>query len=96
VSRNGKATTFQRRRAACVETGNLTVADLSRWFGRPYATVRTWLYDGFEPSGGPRTRHRMGVRLNRLEAAVRRHGDELNDLPMGRRAERLAQLGGMP
>ncbi len=86
--------TFQQRLARCVERGNLTVADLSRWFGRPYQTVRSWLTDGWEPGDGPVTRRYIGVRLARLETVVRRNAIELQKLPMRQRAERLAQLGG--
>lgn len=85
--------TFQHRLARCVERGNLTVADLGRWFGRPYATVRSWLLEGWEPGDGPRTRERMLDRLRRLEIAVQAHGHRLRDMPMRDRAEALGQIG---
>jgi hypothetical protein len=31
--------------------GRLTVADLSTWFSRPYATVRSWTLEGRQPWG---------------------------------------------
>ena len=86
--------TFQQRLARCVERGNLTVADLERWFGRPYATVRSWLVDGWEPGDGPVTRRAALVSLERLERVVSRNAGELQALPMRRRAERLIELGG--
>lgn len=85
--------TFQQRLRACVESGNLTVADLGRWFGRPYATVRSWLHDGWEPAGGPVTVRRVETKLQRLEGVVSRYGDALADLPMRHRAQELAKLG---
>ena len=83
--------TFERRLRRCVEGGNLTVADLARWFGRPYATVRCWLHDGWEPAGGPITMRRAADKLQRLEDIVGRHGGALADLPMRQRAKELAR-----
>ena len=82
---------FQRRLLACVERGNLTVSDLARWFGRPYATVRCWLHDGWQPAGGPVTVRRMGERLGRLETVTRRDGRALRELPMRQRAKELVR-----
>lgn len=45
--------TFSDRLTACLQQGNLTVADLARWFDRANATVRSWVRDGHEPRGGP-------------------------------------------
>lgn len=83
--------TFQQRLRRCVERGNLTVADLCRWFDRPYATVRCWLVAGREPSGGPVTVRRAREKLVALELAVRDRS--LRDLPMRQRAEQLVRLG---
>lgn len=33
--------------------GNLTIADLARWFNRTHPTVGSWVRDGSEPGGGP-------------------------------------------
>jgi len=85
--------TFRKRLQRCIDRGNLTTADLCRWFDRPYATCRSWLTQGWEPAGGPVTQQRMWRRLEKLETAVRANGRELRDLPMGKRAERLTQLG---
>jgi transposase-like protein len=82
---------FQQRLRRCVERGNLTVSDLARWFDRPYATVRSWLAAGREPSGGPVTVRRAYERLAALEQVVR--DQSLRDLPMRQRAERLVRIG---
>jgi hypothetical protein len=81
--------TFQRRLRACVEGGNLTVADLARWFDRPYPTVRCWLHDGWEPAGGPVTVRRTEERLRQLEAFIKRRGKVLAEMPMHQRAHEL-------
>jgi transposase-like protein len=82
---------FQQRLRRCVERGNLTVSDLARWFDRPYATVRSWLAAGREPSGGPVTVRRAQSRLEALEQAVRDRS--LRDLSMRQRAQQLGRLG---
>ena len=41
---------FHTRLEKAKKQGRLTTADLSRWFGRPYHTVRGWL-EGHEPWG---------------------------------------------
>jgi hypothetical protein len=38
--------TLQKRLERMLEAGNLTVADLARWFDRPHATVRGWVKGG--------------------------------------------------
>ena len=52
---------FSQRLARCAERGQLTKADLRRWFKRPYSTVETWLDDDREPRGpaGNEARHRL-------------------------------------
>src|SRR5262249_3210791 len=84
------AVTFQERLQRCCDRGDLTVADLARWFDRPARTVRSWLTQGWEPGGGPVPRRRMEDRLSRLETVVR--STELRKLSMRERAERLQQL----
>lgn len=64
--------TFQKRLKACQENGNLTVADLSRWFGREYATVRGWVEDGIEPGGGPGDKQHAQSLLVLLEKLIER------------------------
>lgn len=41
--------TFQQRLERAKKSGSLTTADLSIWFARPYATVRGWIENGYEP-----------------------------------------------
>ena len=62
---------FQKRLSACQRAGNLTQADLARWFDRPHATVRSWLRDGREPSGGPIDVDHANQLLGLLEALIR-------------------------
>ena len=72
-----KNTNFQNRLHAAQVLGNLSVADLSIWFARPYHTVRGWLIPrtdrareaGYEPWGP----HRAEIfrRLENLERFVR-------------------------
>ena len=61
--------TFQQRLEKVSKAGSLTTADLSTWFGRPYATVRGWLqgYDPWGPNGDA-----ARVALDTLERAVQR------------------------
>ncbi len=42
---------FTDRLAWCMRHGDVTVADLHHWFGRPRATVRTWAIDARVPQG---------------------------------------------
>lgn len=45
--------TFRDRLKKAQQGGNLTVADLARWFRRPDPTVRGWIQKGVRPAGGP-------------------------------------------
>ena len=63
---------FQNRLVAAQRGGNLTVADLARWFDRPHATVRTWVQDGIEPGGGPIDIKHTQELLGLLEALIKR------------------------
>jgi len=40
---------FQSRLKKCMRRRNMRVADLARWFDRPYTTVREWVLYGREP-----------------------------------------------
>lgn len=62
------ARSFSERLTWCMEKGDLTISDLSRWFDRPRATVNTWVNGRtpFGPSGRLATHH-----LGLLEEAVR-------------------------
>jgi hypothetical protein len=63
--------TFQQRLRACERGGNLTVADLARWFDRPYPTVRSWMTDGIEPGGGPIDKEHAESMLALLETLIK-------------------------
>lgn len=61
---------FKARLQACQKGGGgLTTADLRHWFGRPYATVRSWLFFDYEPTG-PSGRL-ANYRLDLLEWAIK-------------------------
>lgn len=59
---------FSKRINQCMERGEFTVSDLMRWFGRPRATVNTWV-EGREPFG-PQAK-RAQRRLEMLEWSLR-------------------------
>jgi cyanate lyase len=46
-----KRLTLAERLLACMQRGDLSLADLAHWLDRPYATVRTWVYDDRYPHG---------------------------------------------
>lgn len=56
---------FQGRLKKCMRNGNLRVADLARWFDRPYTTVREWVLHGREP--GKSDKGYIERRLYKLE-----------------------------
>lgn len=64
--------TWQQRLAAVQQGGNLTVADLARWFDRPHATVREWVKNGVEPGGGPNDIEHAEALLGLLETMIRK------------------------
>jgi hypothetical protein len=51
--------------------GDFTVADLSRWFDRPYHTVWFWVNKSREPRGSKLQRKLVYGRLDLLERAIR-------------------------
>ena len=51
--------------------GNLTVADLARWFDRPDPTVREWC-KGREPTGAPLDVEHVYELLKLLETLIRK------------------------
>jgi len=61
--------TFAERLKKAMEGGNLTIADLHRWFEVPYQTVRGWL-NGHEPGGGPIDSAYARAKLISLEKAI--------------------------
>ena len=85
--------TFQQRLKSCERDGNLTVADLARWFDRPYPTVRTWVQDGIEPGGGPIDKEHALSMLGLLETLIKqKQGLPLPRLAPRARIERLEQI----
>ena len=58
------------RLRAAMEAGELTPADLSRWFGRGYQTVYCWVYHDREPQAG--WREDVYRRLAALEQSVKK------------------------
>lgn len=64
--------TFRDRLQAAMQNGNLTIADLSRWFEVPYQTVRGWARDGHEPGGGPIDCAFVYAKTDKLERAIRK------------------------
>ena len=52
--------------------GNLTVADLAKWLGRPYATVHSWVVAKRNVRGGTLDRHLIDARLGLAEKLLRK------------------------
>ncbi len=61
--------TFQKRLKAAMRRRNMRVADVARWFGRPYTTVREWVLNGRIPDGTERDRRITERKLEALEKA---------------------------
>lgn len=55
----------------CMETGNLTVSDLARWFKRPFPTVVGWR-NGRGLGGAPRDIRSVLFLLGDLEGRISR------------------------
>ena len=64
--------TFAARLKKVQRAGNLTVADLARWFDRNYQTVRGWRNGDCEPGGAPMDREHALELLSLLEQMVKR------------------------
>jgi len=63
---------FQARLVRLLEHGNLTVADLARWFGRSHPTVRGWVLRGHRPMGAPGDVKEVMDRTTQLEYLLKR------------------------
>lgn len=63
---------FGQRLQQVMEQGNLRMADLARWFGRPNPTIRGWVKDGLHPHGGPQDVNDTYAMLVKLENYVLR------------------------
>jgi hypothetical protein len=67
-----QAATFSERLQLVLKNGNLTVADLSRFFNRPHPTVNGWVKRGLNPGGGPSDVENAYEMLERLESYMQR------------------------
>lgn len=63
---------IQPRLMHALKAGNLTVADLARWFDRPDPTVREWL-KGRQPTGAPLDVEHVYELLSLLETLIRKN-----------------------
>jgi len=59
--------TFQKRLKAAMRRRNMRVADVARWFDRPYTTVREWVLNGRVPDGTERDQRLVERKLEALE-----------------------------
>ena len=84
--------TFAQRLQRAQKGGNLTVADLARWFDRPYPTMRCWI-NGAEPGGGPIDRETVIASMELLEARIKaRKGFPLKRMPPKERVRRIMEM----
>ena len=61
---------FTQRLNSVAEKGDFTVADLSRWFDRPYHTLWFWVNQDVRPRGSKGQRKLIYGRLELLEKTV--------------------------
>lgn len=64
--------------------GNLTVADLARWLGRPHPTVRYWISTGRREISAPGERAHIMREIEFLERLIK----ERQGLPVPRMSAR--------
>lgn len=64
--------TFQRRLKRCMRRNDMRVADIARWFDRPYTTVREWVLHGRSPAGPAEDVRHIERRLVLLEGVGRK------------------------
>jgi len=80
---------LKARLDAIMRDGNLTVADLSRWFQRPHPTVRGWTKGG-AVGGPPQDRAAIEVGLIKLEEMLKkRRGLPVPQMSPAKRIEYL-------
>lgn len=87
------ALTFQDRLEWVREVGNLRVADLARWFDRPYSTVNSWKM-GHKPMGPPGDVREVFATLVQIEEAIRQKQIPLPVMPSSRRLMFLKKIKG--
>jgi len=83
--------TVSDRLSRVLAEGNLTVADLARWFDRPYPTVRGWL-NGGEVGGAPLDTAWIMAQLGRLEKMLAKGRLPVPRLTMQARVEYIENL----
>lgn len=88
--------TLQTRLQTITQAGNLTSADLARWFRRPDATVRGWIIKGIRPGGGPLDIKSVEKGTARLEALLAKGILPLKPLRPVEKRKRLDSLRGKP
>ena len=83
-------TSFSSRLQSIMQQGNLTGADLARWFDRPDPTVRYWISGNHELTGPALDVAYVEAQLVKLEKLLKRK----KGLPVPRMAptERIAYL----
>lgn len=64
--------TFQGRLKRCMRRNDMRVADIARWFDRPYTTVREWVLHGRDPVGPAENVRHLERRLVLLENVGRK------------------------
>ncbi len=84
--------TFGQRLNKAMRAGNLTVADLARWFDAPYQTVRGWVLMDYEPSGGELDRRQVHALCDRLEKLTTGGPIMLVGMSRSQRIARLQKL----
>lgn len=80
------------RLQAAMQHGNLTIADLARWFERPHPTVRGWVH-GTGVGGPPLDVQAVLDRLGHIEVRIKkRKGLPVPQLSPARRAVYVESL----
>jgi hypothetical protein len=64
---------FAHRLQSIMRDGNLTGADLARWFDRPDPTVRGWISGDHELSGPPLDTAFVLAQLDKLERLLKQN-----------------------
>ena len=84
---------FSTRLQSIMQNGNLTGADLARWFERPDPTVRGWINGSHELGGAQLDMDFVETELVKLETSLRkRQGLPVPRLTPAKRIEYLAKL----
>lgn len=84
---------FSHRLQAIMRDGNLTGADLTRWFGRPDPTVRGWISGDHQLSGGQLDVAYVEAQLVKLERLLKsKRGLPVPQMTRAGRKKHLASL----